>query len=69
MSCLLRKSRLVLLDIFCDTKYTPVCLFYQPIYRTLCFLPLNMTQEYAYLTGGASGIGLEVARMLVKNKY
>lgn len=27
-----------------------------------------MAQESAYVTGGASGIGREVVRMLVKNK-
>lgn len=28
-----------------------------------------MTEQFAYLTGGASGIGKAVAQMLVKNKY
>lgn len=29
---------------------------------------IEMSQESAYVTGGASGIGKEVVRMLVKNK-
>lgn len=28
-----------------------------------------MAEQFAYLTGGASGIGKAVAQMLVKNKY
>lgn len=28
-----------------------------------------MSGEYAYVTGGASGIGRAVAQMLVKHKY
>ncbi len=28
-----------------------------------------MAEEFAYVTGGASGIGKAVAQMLVKHKY